>query len=236
MPLGLFWARLVVAIGALPLVLAACSSTTTAVPSGPSAYNVIPAVNGEQRALDYRIGPLDTLKVTVFQEPDLSFEKVPVDASGNILFPLIGQVEASGKTSLDLSREIAAKLGDRYLVDPQVSIIVSASVSQKVTVDGQVTEPGVYELQGQTTLLQAMAMAKGPTKTARLDEIVVFRTEGANRLAAKFDLRLIRSGRAADPQIRGNDVVVVGYSSAKGIFRDLLQATPVLSSLFIVLR
>src|SRR3546814_3916383 len=79
---------------------------------------------------------------------DLSLEEVPVDASGNILFPLIGQVSVSGKTSTELSNAIAERLGERYLVDPQVSTIVSTSASQNVTVEGAVNKPGVFPLQG----------------------------------------------------------------------------------------
>src|SRR3546814_5911312 len=90
---------------------------------------------------------------------------LPVDASGNILFPLSGQVSVSGKTSTELSNAIAERLGERYLVDPQVSTIVSTSASQNVTVEGAVNKPGVFPLQGPTTLLQAMALSEGPTQT-----------------------------------------------------------------------
>src|SRR3546814_6395808 len=93
------------------------------------------------------------------------------DASGNILFPLIGQVSFPGKTSTELSNAIAQRLGERYLVDPQVSTIVSTSASQNVTVEGAVKKPGVFPLQGPTTLLQAMAFSEGPTQTAKLGEI-----------------------------------------------------------------
>src|SRR3546814_3641561 len=96
---------------------------------------------------------------------------LPVDASGNILFPLSGQVSVSGKTSTELSNAIAERLGERYLVDPQVSTIVSTSASQNVTVEGAVNKPGDFPLQGPTTLLQAMALSEGPTQTAKLGEV-----------------------------------------------------------------
>src|SRR3546814_12865246 len=92
-------------------------------PGEDQAYEIIPAPSNQTAPSEYRIGPLDVLKITVFQEPDLSLEEVPVDASGNILFPLIGQVSVSGKTSTELSNAIAQRLGERYLVDPQVSTI-----------------------------------------------------------------------------------------------------------------
>jgi len=185
---------------------------------------------------EYRIGPLDELSITVFQEEDLSLEEVPVDASGNILFPLIGLVEASGKTSRELSALIAQKLSSRYLVDPQVLVNVAKSSSQVVTVEGQVTRPGRFEITGQMTLLTAIASAQGPTATARLNEVLVFRNIAGERYAARFDLKAIRNGRADDPLMRGNDIVVVGASSSKAVFRDILAALPGLGTIFIALQ
>ncbi len=182
---------------------------------------------------EYRIGPLDVLKITVFQEPDLSLEEVPVDASGNILFPLIGQVSVTGKTSTELSSLIGERLGERYLVDPQVSTIVSSSATQNVTVEGAVKKPGVFPLQGPTTLLQAMAMAEGPTQTAKLGEIIVFRRKQDGVYAAQFNLDDIRKGRADNPEILGSDIVVVGNSFAKQLFRDFMQLSPLLATVFV---
>ncbi len=213
------------------LLLSACS--TTDLPKGEQAYQIIPAPSQQIRADDYKIGPLDVLKVTVFQEEDLSFEEVPVDASGNVLFPLIGQVSVTGKTGTELAADIAARLESRYLVDPQVSIIVAQSASQKVTVEGAVKTPGVYPIEGQTTLLQAMALAQGPTETARLDEVIVFRTKEDGVYAAQFNLKDIRKGAQPNPEILGRDIVVVGNSFAKALFRDILQLSPALASVFI---
>src|SRR3546814_20628564 len=127
---------------------------------------------------------------------DLSLEEVPVDASGNILFPLIGQVSVSGKTSTELSNAIAERLGERYLVDPQVSTIVSTSASQNVTVEGAVNKPGVFPLLGPTTLLQAMALSAGPTQTAKPGAVIVFRTTEAGVDVPPFTLDDILVRRA----------------------------------------
>lgn len=221
----------------MAVTLAGCTASTispTVMSSPPQ--ETFPTSNAARPTEEYRIGPLDELSITVFQEPDLSLEKVPVDAGGNILFPLIGLVEASGKTSREVSASIAQKLAERYLVDPQVLVNVAKSSSQVVTVEGQVTRPGRFEITGQATLLTAIASAQGPTQTARLDEVLVFRTINGERYAARFDLRAIRDGRAEDPLIRGNDIVVVGASSAKGIYRDILIALPGLGSIFIALQ
>ena len=218
------WLAALGAIGSAATAAAPGSSTRDPIANGPSARFPVAATG--QAPQDYRIGPLDKISITVFQEPDLSVKDVQVEASGQILLPLIGTVQASGKTSSELSREITARLGERYLQSPQVSVLVSASVSQRVTVEGSVREPGIYEIQGQTTLLQALAMARGPSQVAQAKDVVIFRVIDGKRMGARFNVADIRTGKADDPQIVGNDVVVVGLSRIKAVWRDVLTAAP----------
>lgn len=175
---------------------------------------------------DYRIGSRDTLNITVFQVPDLTLREAQVDASGQIALPLVGSITAAGKTTSELAAEISTKLQAGYLQSPQVSVIVAEAVSQKVTVDGAVVEPGVFALKGKTTLMQVVAMAKGPKPTAKLDRIAVFRSIDGRRTAAVFDLAAIRSGQADDPEILGNDIVVIDSSALKGFWREVVSALP----------
>ena len=217
--------------GLTSLAVAACSSTD--LPRGDTAYANFPPPSQDSNVNEYRIGPLDVLKITVFQEEDLSLEEVPVDASGDVLLPLIGRVEAAGKTGTELSTDIADRLGERYLVDPQVSIIVSESASQNITVEGAVEKPGIFEIQGQSNLLQAMALAEGPTQTAKIGEIIVFRRKEDGLYAAQFNLSDIRTGKAENPEILAGDIVVVGNSFAKALFRDFLQISPLLATVFV---
>lgn len=220
-------------IAGVALVLSACSGGTTIaadVPRGASAYAALDATTPADGSADYRIGALDSVNVTVFQEPELSTTTpIQVDASGDVSLPLVGIVRAAGKTGTELSAEIARKLGERYLVDPQVTVAVVSSVSQKVTVQGEVTEPGVYDIKGPTSLLEALSLAKGETKVAALKEVVVFRTIDGQRYGGVFDVQSIRSGAAEDPKIVGNDVIIVGLSRAKSIWRDVVSAAPVLN-------
>lgn len=213
------------------LLLTGCATPMSeTMPRGTDAYATFPAQTSSGLLADYRIGPLDVLAITVFQEPDLSFKEAQVDASGSLLFPLIGDVRAAGKSANELSKEIAARLSEKYLVNPQVAVVVASSVSQHVTVEGNVTEPGVYEISGSSTLLQAIARAKSPTRTANLSEVVVFRVVNGQRMGAVFNLVHIRTGRAPDPVILGGDLVVVGFSQIKGAFRDFLTAAPMLAA------
>lgn len=213
------------------LMLTACaqnSQVSTTLPTGAAAYGVISAANSAPgNVADYRIGPLDKLDVTVFEEPELSTKALQVDASGQIALPLVGSVEAGGKTTSELSAELEKLFGTKYLRDPQVTVTVASSVSQRVSIQGEVTEPGVYQVSGPTTLLEVISMAKGETDVAKLNEVVVFRNVNGQRMGAVFNLASIRRGEAADPMLQGSDMVVVGYSAARRFWQNILQASPI---------
>jgi polysaccharide export outer membrane protein len=210
---------------------ATANPAATSLASGAAAYSVIPAASASANTAptDYRIGPLDTVDVTVYQEPDLSAKALQVDAAGQIALPLVGTVQATGKTPAELSRELETILGSKYLRNPQVTVTVAASVSQKVSIQGEVREPGVYPLSGPTTLLGVLSMAKGESEVASLKQVVVFRDINGQRMGATFDVASIRKGQAADPTIQGNDMIVVGSSGAKKFWRGVVNAAPVFS-------
>lgn len=213
------------------VLLSACGggSLRGSLPEGASAYTVIPAAASDGVSPDYRIGPLDSIDVNVFLEQDLSVKSARVDAAGNIALPLVGTVTAAGKTAGELATELERRYGEKYLKGPQVSVVVAASVSQKVVVQGQVAQPGVYEIKGPTTLLQAISLARGETPVADVKQVAVFRTMSGQRMGAIFDVEVIRRGEALDPAVIGNDVVIVGYSGPKGFWRDVLSTSPLLN-------
>lgn len=175
----------------------------------------------------YRIGPTDVLTVSVFGATELDREGA-VDAGGNFAVPLAGTVTAAGKTPQQLADDIEAKLRGPYLKDPQVTVNVKESHAQIMTVDGQVREPGVYTISGRMTLQQAIATAKGATDVASVKNVVVFRTVSGQKMAAMFNLVDIRSGRTPDPDIYGNDIVVVGENATRRFLRDAAIAFPLL--------
>lgn len=179
--------------------------------------------------VEYRMGVGDKINVQVFQVPDLSFENLLIDTSGNVQLPLIGAVRGSGRTPGEMSADIAERLSAQYLRNPQVTVTVSEAASQKITVDGAVTKPGVYEMRGSTSLLQAVAMAEGPTRVADLTKVAVFRRIDGRRSVALFDLRAIRQGRAPDPQVLGDDVIVVDTSRLSSTLREVVSAVPALA-------
>jgi polysaccharide export outer membrane protein len=166
------------------------------------------------------------LDVSVFQVPDLS-KTVQVTSNGEITLPLIGTVQAGGKTIAELTADITKKYGASYLQSPQVSVLVRDALSQRITVEGAVTKPGVYPTSGPTTLLQTIAIAGGLTEIADAHGVVVFRQVAGKRHAAKFDFAAIRAGTADDPTLQGGDTVVVDDSGLKTTMRNIRQAIPV---------
>jgi polysaccharide export outer membrane protein len=211
------------------IILSGCNKfAPTHLPRAGEAYQVIPADHAAH-PVEYLISPLDTLRINVLYEPELSAERIQVAADGNLSVPLVGSVAASGRSVLTLEREITRRLLT-YVKKPQVSVSIVESVGQRVVVEGQVTEPGVYEIAASASLLEALARAKGPTRTAALNEIVVFRTVRGQRMGAVFDLRRIRAGIDADPRLIGGDTVVVGFSNIRGIYRDFLSFAPVIAA------
>jgi polysaccharide export outer membrane protein len=173
------------------------------------------------------------IEFSVFEVPELS-RTVQVNSSGKVTLPLIKEVQAGGRTASELEYEIASKLEKTYLRDPQVFISIKEFNSQRITVDGAVKGPGIFPIVGKTSLLQAIALAGGLDGVADPSGILVFRNVDGKRMAARFDLRQIRSGKKDDPWLQAGDVVMVDTSAARTTLRDVKEALP-LSGLFSLL-
>lgn len=179
--------------------------------------------------LTYVIGPYDELDVVAFNMPDLS-RKVRVDADGTASLPLVGPVQASGLTPTEFARGVEAAMRKNFVRFPQVSVSVSDVVSQIVTIDGEVRRPGGYPLIGKSTLLRILAKAEGATQYAKLSHVVIYRKVESKNYAALYDLRAVRAGYYADPDIYPNDIVVVGTSQARRLFGDVVSATGLITT------
>lgn len=179
-----------------------------------------------QQRRAYVVGPYDTVDVNVYGVPELS-RTVSVDASGAMTLPLIGELNAAGLGTTELSRLIADKLL-RYVRDPQVTVSAN-KVSQSFTVDGQVKTPGQYPIVGPMTLMRSVARAEGVTDYANTNYVVVFRQVRGKQMAALYDLRAIRQGIYADPEVYANDIVYVGESTGRRIFQTVIQGGALLT-------
>ena len=213
------WSKYAVAALALSLMdLSAPVAAESASPAGPPrnlpvAQPMTDVVGGE-----YQIGPDDTLEISVFQVSELS-RTVQVDRNGEFVLPIVGRVPAAGKTSDELSTYLTQKLQGRYLKDPLITVVVKAAAKNRVTVDGAVVKPGIYNLAGPTTLMQAVALANGPDpRVANLRRVVIFRMVDGERKAEAYDLSKIRDGKVVDPLVKADDVVVVAASGARSFF------------------
>ena len=182
----------------------------------------------------YRVGPLDKLSIEVFGVPDLS-GKFQTDAGGRLSMPLIGEVNAAGETPNELAHAIADRLSTHYVRDPQVTVNLEETTSQVFTVDGQVTQPGSYPVVGEMSLMRAVAIAKGASEFARLDDVVVFRTVDGKSMAALYNLGAIRDGVYPDPKIYAHDIIVVGDSKSRRMFQQFIQITPLLTTPLILI-
>ena len=220
----------------IPLLLSICLAGCATRPLGGSANldvlqqnSVLPApTRGDfaATARPFLIGPLDKLSITVFGIEELTNIEVQTDSSGHIAFPLAGVVNAVGKTPGELSSLIETKLRDSYIRNPQVTVNLIETASQIVTVDGEVTEPGIYPVVSGMTLMRAVATAKGATEYAKLGHVAIFRTVNGQRMAALYDLRAIRDGKYDDPEVYTNDVIIVGDNPARRLLKDALQVLP----------
>lgn len=176
----------------------------------------------------YRIAPGDEIAVSIFGAPELDRAGI-VDAAGNFSLPLAGAVPAAGRTPDELAREVEGKLRGPYLKNPRVAVNVKQATNQQsVTIDGEVAQPGIYPVNRRMTLQQAIATARGATETANVKNVIVFRTVSGQKMAAMFDLQAIRSGRSPDPEIFGNDIVVVGESAIQKFLRNFATGFPIL--------
>lgn len=220
------------------LLLGACStgsSPTSTLPATPgptstattaeSEGELVPAVVGiPQDSADsytHYISPGDVLKVTVFQVEDLSTEE-RVNPSGSIVMPLVGPVPVVGLTTEQAERRIEDALGANYLQDPQVDIFVSEYANMNITVGGEVMKAGVFPLTGQTTLMQAIALAGGVSDTANEKEVIVFRTRENKKLDAYVvNLEAVQTGELRDPLLVANDKVLVPESGSKVFSRNV---------------
>jgi polysaccharide export outer membrane protein len=164
----------------------------------------------------YRIGPQDLLKIDVFQVEEFSTEE-RVNEAGIITMPEIGDVHVGGLTSKEAEQLIASKLSERILQNPQVSIFVLESASQRVTVTGHVKKPGIFPLTAETTLMQAVALAGGVDDVGKKEEVVIFRKQegGGNVNAYVVNLAAIEKGDVTDPRIVADDRVVVPQSGMR---------------------
>jgi polysaccharide biosynthesis/export protein len=156
---------------------------------------------------DYQLGAADLLRITVFNYPDLSAE-VRVSESGNITFPLIGQVAVKGLSTRDVETLLTSRLSEGGFINrAQVTVLVSEYQSQKISVMGQVAKPGQYALTQANKVLDLLAAAGGLIGASAGEQATLLRKDGTKQpidLSALFD-----GDPAQNPVVSGGDTIFV---------------------------
>jgi polysaccharide export outer membrane protein len=194
---SVFGAAVVLALCALAPAAAADDRDKKLAPQGPTA--------GTE---EYRVGAGDKLRVEVYKDPQLS-QSVQVRPDGKITLPLVGDLEATGRTPLEL-RDIIAKSLKEYITNPTVTVIVVEAVASQVYVMGEVTRPGPMQLHGPTTILQALAMAGGFKEFANTKDVRVLRPNASGKMETlRFNYKDALNGDTKPFYLRPGDTVVV---------------------------
>ena len=160
---------------------------------------------------DYIIGPEDVLEIAVWKNADLS-KTVTVRPDGRISLPLIGDVDATGRTPTELTEEISKRLKE-YKENPTVSIVVQGVNSYNIFVLGEVGKSAKYSLKTKTTVLQAITIAGGLNAGAARNKIVVFRLGGngksEEKIKVSYDDIVLRDGSKQNIELKPGDTIVV---------------------------
>ena len=158
----------------------------------------------------YKIGAGDTLEILTWKEEDFSREEVLVRTDGMITFPLLNDIQAAGKTPLELKNEIETKLKD-FVSNPVVTVTVVRSGSQKFYILGEVVNTGEYDLQKDLTVLQAFALAGGFTEWASKKEIILLRKEDGKEKTIRINYKDIIKGKdfSKNLKLQANDTIIV---------------------------
>jgi polysaccharide biosynthesis/export protein len=200
--------KLIVAV-----VFAASSVTVFAQATGtvpPASLNSLAQAAKKPHDASFVIGNDDVLAINVWKETDIS-RSIPVRSDGRISLPLVGELQAAGRTPLQLEGDIAARL-QKYIADPEVTVMVQEIHSQKFNILGEVVKPGSYSLEMASTVLDAIAAAGGFRDFANQKGVYVLRPNpdgGQSRIP--FNYKKVIKGKNPQQNIslQPRDTIVV---------------------------
>jgi polysaccharide biosynthesis/export protein len=182
----------------------------------------------------YLLRPTDKISVSVFREPDLSAPDLRIGVEGNVSLPMLGSIPAAGQTAKQFEQDVTRRLAALGVKSPLVSVNVTEFASHLVTVEGAVQQPGVFAFQPGSRLSSAIAMASGPTRIAKTEQIAVFRESPQGMMIAKFDYQQISSGAMLDPVLEPGDRIVMGTDGLSVFWDDILKTLPVFGTFAVV--
>jgi polysaccharide export outer membrane protein len=178
------------------------ANAALALPSAPSP--------GKPHDDSFVIGNDDLLSINVWKEPDVS-RSIPVRSDGRISLPLVGEVQAAGRTPLQLEHEISSRLRN-YIAEPEVTVMVQQINSEKFNILGQVVKPGSYSLVSGTTVLDAIAISGGFRDFAKQKGIYILRQgSSGSQSRISFNYKDVINGKHPEQNIKleSRDTIVV---------------------------
>lgn len=157
----------------------------------------------------YALQPGDVVNVSVWREPDLD-RTLLVRPDGGISFPLAGNLAAAGRTVDQLTADLVARL-TKFIPSPVVTVALQENLGNRIYVAGKVNKPGVFLVNQDINVLQALAIAGGPTPFAKLKDIKILRREGGVERAIPFNFKQVQRGERLEQNIilRSGDTVLV---------------------------
>ncbi|HEX6813110.1 MAG TPA: polysaccharide biosynthesis/export family protein [Planctomycetota bacterium] len=190
---------------ALLIVLASCSSTPAPFPIMHTVESPVPSPAPGPLLLE----PGCQVEVKFFYTPELDNNQV-VRPDGKVSLPLVGDVDVAGRTSEAVRVDLLERYAGR-LVNPEINVIVRTWPNRRVWVNGEVKQPGVYEMTGKLSVLEAVMLAGGPDyREGDVSSVVVIRREGNQSHGYMVDLAPVLAGEASPPfDLRPLDVVFV---------------------------
>lgn len=174
----------------------------------PSPADPPPPSGNKEDENSFVIGNDDVLAINVWKEPDLS-RSTQVRSDGKISLPLLGEVQATGRTPSQLKEDIAARLLD-YITKPEVTVMVEQINSKKFNILGQVTRPGSYSLELAPTIVDAIAISGGPRDFAKQKSIYILRQNpGGSQTRIAFNYKDFLKGKNQNVKLEPHDTIVV---------------------------
>ncbi|KAF0191100.1 MAG: polysaccharide export outer membrane protein [Gammaproteobacteria bacterium] len=157
----------------------------------------------------YQVGPQDVLEILVWEEKDLQ-RTVLIRPDGRFSFPLVGEIEASGRSPGDIQKEVSERL-KKYIPNPVVTVLVTEIAAYKIYVIGQVKQSGEFKVGRYLDVMQTLALAGGLTPFAAEDKIIILRRQNDTEVIIPFKYDDVKKGRNLDSNIilQRGDVVIV---------------------------
>ncbi|MEA3222422.1 MAG: polysaccharide biosynthesis/export family protein [Thermodesulfobacteriota bacterium] len=166
-------------------------------------------LSADEKDGPYLIGPEDVLEISVWKDPDLT-KQVVVRPDGKVSFPLIGEVDAGGRSVASLEKEVKKRISE-YVPDAVVTVMVVQINSIKIYVVGGVAKSGEYRIGRKINVMQALAMAGGLTPFADEKDIVILRHDNKGGIKIPFNYGKVKKGKAIEQNIwlKDGDIIVV---------------------------